>query len=277
MIFSKDKLLELNYRGIIPGPNESSESFEQRVNSIRHPRFFEQYKDHQILSWHEFDWAKSTLAQLFDISPDWAVAYYSNKGLSFWQGAVAYISSGKKPFVALQIRKQLKGGKYLFLYEKDEILSHELAHAARMAFNEEKTEELFAYWTSASSIRKLFGPIFRSPFESNFFIAFSCLSFITQTFFPHLILAQLFPLASLLMLSYYLFRLFRTRLKVNCSLKKLTSILKSKSKARATLFRLTDKEIYFFAKSSLKEILHYIKKQNKKELRWKVICFAYFS
>ncbi len=278
IVIFKEELLSLNERGIIPGPYESIVDFKKRVESIEKNRT--SIKEGKILSWSDFDWARSTASQLFDIAPDWVVAYYSNKGLKFWQGAVTYAEyDGHSPAV-IQIRKNLKNGKYLFLYDKDEILSHEIIHAARMAFNEPKTEELFAYWTSTSHFRKLFGPIFRSQLESTIFMGILCSGISLQFFLPFFSspllfsLIQLSNILSLSMLTFCLFRLYRTRLKLNQTLKKLTLILDSKQKARSVLFRLTDKEIYFFAKSSITEIMKYI--QNQEELRWQVIGSAYF-
>lgn len=274
----KKELLKLNERGIIPGPLELISDYEKRVKSIELNK--NSTGEGNKLSWSDFDWARSTVAHLFDISPDWVVAHYSNKGLRFWQGAMTYSQLDYDSSVVIQIRKNLKKGKYLFLYDKEEILSHEIIHAARMAFNDPKTEELFAYWTSTSHFRKLFGPIFRSPLESSVFMCFLGFGLFLQLFLPFLHSVFLFPLIqlsnvlSLSMLTFCLFRLYRTRLKVNRVLKKLTLILNSKLKARSVLFRLSDKEIYFFAKASKAEILEYT--QNQNELRWQVINLAYF-
>jgi len=276
---SEEELLHLNERGIIPGPSESMDDFGKRVKSIELNE--SSIEEEKKLSWSDFDWARSTVSHLFDISPDWVEAYYSNKGLWFWQGAMTYMKFKKDSSVVIQMRENLKKGKYLYLYDKEEILSHEVIHAARMAFNEPKTEELFAYWTSTSHFRKLFGPIFRRPLESNIFMSFLGFGISLQLFSPFIDSVYLLPLIqlantlSLSMLTFCLFRLYRTRFKVNRALKKLTSIVDSKTIARSILFRLTDKEIYFFAKASTSQILKYIEKQN--ELRWKVINLAYFE
>jgi hypothetical protein len=277
---SDKKLLELNALGLFPAPNETVLEFNQRVLDFKSSNEIKKFDKKDKLKWHDFDWAISTVNQLFDISPDWVSAYFSNKELRFWQGGVTLISSTGKPPLILQLRKQLKKGKYLFLYEKDEILSHELVHAARCCFNEPKTEEILAYWTSTSHLRKLFGPIFRNSLESNIFMAMVSLEVFLQVLLPiycFTFFVIFFYLSTFTMFAFLTFRLFRTRSKVNLTLKKLKIILNSKKKAMFVLFRLTDNEIYSFSKSSTQNIIKYINKQKQIEFRWKVIESAYFK
>ena len=55
-----------------------------------------------------------------------------------------------------------------YIYGRQELMSHELCHAARFPLKADKYEELLAYQSSTSTFRKLFGPMVRSAKESIF-------------------------------------------------------------------------------------------------------------
>ncbi len=67
----KNPLLELNARGIFPGPSESEEAFFERD----YP---------QVPTSAQ---ALLITARLFDAAPDWIEVKFSSKGLMPWEGA----------------------------------------------------------------------------------------------------------------------------------------------------------------------------------------------
>lgn len=267
----------LNQRGLLPLDHEDSISFLKRADKLEGQpdvRIEAPFSLGTPINWHEWDWAKSTLKELFDVSPDWVRGYYSKEKLAPWHGAMTWIL---KDFTYLiQLRPSLKKGKYLKIYDKDEILTHEAVHAVRAGLNSSKFEEFFAYWTATSLFRKIFGPLFQSPKESNIFMLLLSLLFLGQ-----LSLNPFLSLFSFLLpvgyVSFLLFRLFLRRRKINKVLLKISSLTASKNKARAILFRLTDFEIENFSKWSHKKISSFITEEAKKNLRWKVINLAYFN
>lgn len=266
-------LLEYNQRGIFPFPGESEQSYRDRLE-----RFPEKMTEEipitlkNPLKWHEWDWARSTLVELFDVCVDWPQAYYTNEKLLFWQGAMTWIfQTKKKNLCVIQLRKCLQKKKYLFLYDKDEILAHEAVHAARMPLNSSKTEEFFAYWTATSYFRKVFGPIVQKPFEATIFMGAALCIPVFQGFSVGII-----PLFFLILMGTLgLFRLFRIRKKIHKAFGRLKQMTNSSFKARAVLFRMTDEEIFNFSKWSIEEIEQYIFEKREKELRWQIINLAY--
>ncbi|EQM63050.1 hypothetical protein H359_0031 [Chlamydia ibidis 10-1398/6] len=156
---TEDDLIQLNRAGIIAGPEELKLSFFLRVEEIlnnapEYPEIFPQ-----------------RLRDLFDIYPDHLTVLYSNEGMDVWEGGCTWILNNH---VTVQLRKQLhKAARWLGIYSKEEILAHEAVHAARMKFYEPMFEELLAYQTSSSVIRRFLGPLFRSPGENYSFLLFT--------------------------------------------------------------------------------------------------------
>jgi hypothetical protein len=56
--------------------------------------------------------------------------------------------------------------KSSFFVSREEIIAHEKIHFLRSAFSEKRFEEIIAYQTSSSFLRKALGPIFQTPLES---------------------------------------------------------------------------------------------------------------
>jgi len=288
-----EKLIYLNQAGFIPGPFETEENFFERVNLAM--QFFNEkelfFKNVQIRPPFPLDdkvikplrhWVRSQLIRRFDITPDFLHIYFHNKGLSFFQGAATWLLEldNKITLPLLQLRTGLKKGKYLGIYGFDEIVSHESVHAARALFDEKIFEEHFAYMTSSSFLRRIFGPIVKNTWEIIilFILCFFVFAFV---FFPSSSLLSYVGSFSFFALlgyaSFGLIRLFKNRLFFVLALRKLKKIFKSKDTAFFVLFRLTDREIFSFAISSRKKILEYANQQKNKSLRWKVIYLAYFA
>jgi len=164
--------------GFLQGPNESDESFAKRAefcSTFRDPK-----ADDHLLGWIPL--------------------YYTNKGLSFFEGGATFIDEREGVvFPLIHLRKAFKNKDHWLFYDKEEILQHELVHAMRCTFEEPKIEEFIAYQTSKLSYRKFFGPLFTSPKEIFFFLSSLALPF----FFSELIFLAI-PLVTL---GGFLFRL----------------------------------------------------------------------
>lgn len=244
-------LLALDIAGLIPGPGETEEKFLLRVQETK-----SRYEEGEKIPEAHWDWVRELLYELFHVKPLYISAFYSNKGLTPWQGGASWIEN--KKLKAIQLRQNLKKGSYLKIYNREEILAHEAVHAARSAFNEDASEEFFAYMTSEKKYRRILGPIFRRPWE-----AWPLLLFVLGgSIWPPLYLCASFWIA----LGF--FRLMRHHLR----LKRAAALILQKTKdartTRAVLFRMTDEEIQIFSKKNLSIDL-FAKKQNC--LRWIVI------
>ena len=237
-MFEHKQLREYTKRGLIAGPNESEEAFLGRCNASN----------------------PCSSQELFSLSPDWIAVEYSNKGLLPWQGAVV-TTDGESQSVQLRAAFARKK-RYLGLYEGAEILAHEAVHAVRMAFNEPIFEEILAYRTATTRLRRFLGPVFRSAKESVLFLLT-----LPLLLFP----LGWIPFSGLLFFS--LLRLSKYQGIFSRILKQLTELLGDSTKAHAFALHLTDKEIVRFSRMSSEQIVSYVLQQDS--LRWRQVCAAY--
>lgn len=260
------QLLDLNKKGLFPGPKESEEDFLKRANQFLKSTSF---LDQECLE------SLQKAKELYDISPHWVEIEYGNLGLRFWEAAQVETTS---KYFRFQLRKSfLKQPKYLGLYCKQEILTHEFSHVGRMAFPPSKYEEFFAF-QSSSSLRKHIGPLFSSPNESFALVVLTTLSFLSDFLLRQSPYAFLFFKGLPLMyLGFLGLRLLHFRRHFSKALAKLTELVQNKDpkKAQYVMYRLTEKEILQFSKSKLKAIEEYA--QSQKELRWRLIQIAYLN
>ncbi len=262
-LINDELLFSLNKKGLFPSPGEFEKDFIKRAHDLYLKNPFSNKLFNFI-----------PLQKLFDIQPDWVDFKYTNQGLSFWEAACVEIRGDR--FV-LKLKKKLEHRPlYWGLYSVEEIGLHECCHVSRMAFREERFEEMFAYHTS-NSLRKIWGPLFRSRKEI-FALIVSLLLSVAGDLFAQGIsgLWWLLKLAPCLVLLSLTARLFiNRRIFYKCQ-RALGPFLKNKEQTLAVMFRLSDKEIISFSKKKSQWIKNYINMQ-RDSLRWKVIRHAYFK
>lgn len=285
-----EKILYWNERGLIPGPDETEEQYRQRVEYCLK-------LDQEIsnnLPFRETDkGAQSVLEESFartkkeyDIAPDWIPLFFSDYQLTLWHGGCAWIFQVDihSPTAALlQLRKAFQTSqKYLKIYDRTELISHELAHVGRMAFNEPKFEEFHAYKSSASRFRRWFGPIVQSSKESVYFVLMLILIFILDVSFIALENHNLYTFSmwiKIIPIAFILWGLTRLTLRhsqYDRCLAALKQFIKDETKAKAVIYRLTDKEITSLGKMTKDQISKYINNQQAISFRWKVLSQSYF-
>jgi hypothetical protein len=252
------ELLILNSEGLIPGPNESAENFYQRVRAVK--ECFHRQKEVQ------WQWASEQLIALYGFSPRWCSAIVSSKGLAPWQAAATWIDVKRVYTIQLRPSRWLR-----WLVDPDEILAHEAVHAARAAFNEPKSEEIFAYLTSSAKWRQVIGPLFRHPKEALILMLLvgcgAVLQVIEAVWDCPLGSSGCFFTAAILCCIWSL-RLFKMRLRFTRAARHLLPLLRDPSMVRSVLFRLTDDEIIQLAQGNTPV--------STNDLRWQVIHRAYF-
>lgn len=280
------KLLELNELGLIAGSLETKDEFLDRAayclklkaNSQNIINDFDSESSHFFLD----DPCKKTKL-LFDIAPSWVPVFFSNRGLMPWHGGAAWIfqENETSPVSAFfQLRHHFKSKKrYLGIYERQELMAHEIAHIGRMMFQEPRFEELIAYQTSQSSFRRYFGGIVRSSSESLIFISIILSLFLFDLLFilsgyeemlTSILYLKLIPLA---LVSFALLRLWNTHRTFLQAKENLKKIARDQTFVDAIIYRLQDKEIELFSSATREEMLRYI--DEKTCLRWRVIKTAY--
>ena len=96
---------------------------------------------------------------------EWVPAFYINPKFSWLFGGCAYYSMPDM-FTVVILRKSFRNRRKWLFYDRREILSHEMCHAARMATGSRVFEERLAYRVSDSGFRKRFGGLLHSPFDT---------------------------------------------------------------------------------------------------------------
>jgi hypothetical protein len=286
-MINDDQLLDLNSRGFVPGPDETAKEFLDRANYGL--KLYENWP--QVIPYENVILTTGQLSlvsfaktkPLFDISPDWIPVFFSNYKLMPWQGGAAWIFQENEnlPISAFfQMNSHFRNKQhYLWIYDRDELIAHEMSHVGRMMFEEPKFEELIAYRTSNSSFRRFFGSIIQSSTESTYFLMFVFMIFFLDLYFvafdydEAFIKIQWLKILPLSLLIFGFFRLKKRHAVFSKALKNLHSLTNNQKYADAIIYRLQDKEIELFAKSSTDEIRAYINDQ--KSLRWRLISLAY--
>lgn len=249
------ELLLFNRRGFIPGPSEREEEFLKRVESVTAA-----FAEGEWIPRSHWDWVRSHLKEVYDFEPDCLPAFYSNKNLTFWQGAASWIEGGK--LASVQLREGLRKGSYLG-YSRSEILAHEAVHAARSAFDEPAFEEFFAFLASEKWWRRAFGPIVRRPWE-------------VWGLFVSLAAGIVSPWGSLvgaLWVGIGVARLLWLHRKMRRAAKNLMAAIGDVKRTRAILVRLSDAEIDLFSRGE--NLFAYA--EGQKCLRWRLIRLAYLG
>ena len=276
---SSNELKECSERGWIPGPKEEEKAFRERIDTLNH--FYSYPPKGLDLLLTEGDWelARNITQNYFDFAPDWLVAHYSNRGLSFFQGAATWIFEKQGLRIPLiQLRKKFETKKLWRMYRRFEVLSHEAVHAARMQFDEPLFEEIFAYRTSPYFWRRWLGPLFQEPWEAYLFLGLLFIPIaveVSQFFFLEIGYISLLRFLPLAYFSLLLLRLISLRLILCLAFRKLKHFLKDPKKKWAVSFRLSDREIAQFALWSTAYLKQFIKK--KKSLRWRLLKENYFT
>lgn len=214
---------------------------------------------------------------IFGLTPQWIDVEYSNRNLTFFQGALFW-SEGTR--CGIQLRASFKSKSKLYgLYSKEELIAHEFVHALRMNFEESQFEEVLAYQTAKTSFRRFFGPLFQNKKESLLFMAFPLLLSILNLF-PYFSfyysIVYVISSAFFLFVSYLFGRLcWRQYIYKKC-LRSLIKLLDNNQKARALALALTDKEIIQFSRFETHQILKFASLQKESSTRWRQIFFFFF-
>lgn len=283
---------EWNKDGFIPGPEETENEFHKRIefcenllNNLQQiagmdlPFECEPYPSQNIL-----EEVFPLTEELYGIQPRWVPLFFSNYQLAPWHGGCAWIfqCNEETPSAAfLQLRSSfLHSSKFLKMYTRKELIAHELAHVGRMLYQEPDFEEFFAYQSSLSRWRRLFGPIVQSSKESFFFILllgicvfidFALLFLEGNMAFMGWWFTILLPLG---LMMFALGRLFYRHHLLSCCLQKLEKLY-SPLQAKHLIYRLQDVEIKHFSKISPSSIRQFIDQAAHNSFRWRFLKTLY--
>ncbi len=284
-----EKILYWNKLGLFPGPTESEEQFCHRAEyclklnqeiSNKLP-FRDEDKGTEAILAESFSQTKAN----YDIAPDWIPLFFSDYQLVLWHGGCAWIfqvDENSPTAAVLQLRKAFQTSpRYLGIYDRKELISHELAHVGRMTFEEPKFEEYHAYKSSVSWFRRWMGPIIQSSKESVYFVLLLLLIFILDVSIIALekhslyIWSMWIKAVPVLFITLGFGRLFLRHYQYNRCLAAWNQLLSDEQKAKAVVYRLTDKEIIEIGKMNQEQIKQYVSEQQNVSFRWQVIVAAY--
>ncbi len=240
--------------GWILGPLETDEELESRKLEVDSKKDFIRdgsLKAHQLTQKiYNFQFLKAPI-------------FYSNKQMLPWQGAAFWIYTEEgKSFPVIQMRTNYNRW-YFRSYDEQEILAHELVHAARFAFKEPFFEEILAYKTSSSWFHRFFGPICIIPQEATYLIILvlgGCLGFALSGWMYFLWIPFVFFLSLLVRLCVLQAIFFLATL----NLEKAGCLGIS---SLSFLFRLTDREIFTVAITPPSRLREKLLKKNSGRLK----------
>ncbi len=135
---------EWNSEGFIPGPDEAEEEFRKRVaycQNLEHHLIQQTGADFPFdlndeASKMILEEALPQVEELYGIAPRWVPLFFSNHQLAPWHGGCAWIfqlDENSPASAFLQLRAKFRNSPtYLGLYNRNELIVHELAHVGRM-------------------------------------------------------------------------------------------------------------------------------------------------
>ncbi|MBA3603355.1 MAG: hypothetical protein H0W50_06890 [Parachlamydiaceae bacterium] len=291
---SDTDLMRYNKQGLIPSPNESEEAFLSRVHTCLGLKELLKAEGDQLPFKTGISGANELLEEAFvitqdfyDMHPSWLPVFFSNYQLTPWHGGCAWIFQLQEeaPRTAfLQLRKAFAyRKKYLKFYSRTELVAHECAHVGRMAFDQERFEELLAYRSSDSWFTRWLGPIVQSAGESLMFMGSLFALFVVDLY---LILSDSYEMYLWVMwlkiipfglLIFGIGRLWQRHRVFNRCHANLKGATGSSETANHIIYRLTDDEIVNFSTLSSNEIIMVAKtNKNLSSLRWRLLTLAYF-
>ena len=187
-----EALLQLDSMGFIMGPAEGPREYVERIRllianvgkmekSLVETGTFEiegvTVLSKERISRELFAEATTVNQRLYGFSIDWVPGFFIDPFFLFGGCAFAFFPEFFAMFI---IRKSFRKSKKWFIYNRQELLAHELCHIARIALDSTLYEETFAYQVSPSRVRRVLGGLFLRPMDSYLFLGVTFLLLVAQ-------------------------------------------------------------------------------------------------
>lgn len=278
--------LTLDHSGFFPAGDEDAAAFLQRVERLHSVAAeTEQLPTNGVelgkivgfsvgevsrMSKEIKDEAAEITMPLFAFRSDWVPAFFPKKGIGMlWGGCTVETESGNPIFF---LRNSFAKRKRWFIYNRSELLAHELCHAVRGVLHDNEYEEHFAYMTSSSAFRRWMGNCFQHEWDAIVFTAPVFLLLLAQILifsgvlkwpiYPFWILAMIWPIFLVVRNIHSRNIYFRTYHKLEAA---------GFSQVQAVMFRMTSEEIHMFSRLSADELRAKLDSLSRQELRWRII------
>lgn len=280
----------LDASGFLPGIGEEPADFDARVAVIRdaHREFEEELTEQgEMTVFDEFRLhaderipasiiaeAGEVTAALYDFRTTHVPGFFVSRNVGLlWGGCM--IGDTELPFSFFLIRGAFRHRERWFLYNRRELLAHELCHSMRQPLHDVPLEEFFAYRTSPSPFRRYLGNCFIRDTDALLFVVpvFILLgAVLVQSFLLPILPSWPFWIAALAYPGYLFYRNARARRLVFRAMSKLRGF--GVEKPLAVLFRSTMPEIREFAGLKTREEFAACLEE-KHDLRWEIIKFRF--
>ena len=170
------KLAHLDSLGFLVGPKETFKDFQQRLLKLSDAlKEFEEKLEQSADEVEIFDGitvckdkripneiieeAGNVTESYYRFSITWAPGFFMSKDIGWLWGGCA-LSDAEQVLTVFLIRSNFMKKTKWFIYNRRELLAHELCHTARHVINDNMLEEFFAYQTAPSRIRRYMGNCF---------------------------------------------------------------------------------------------------------------------
>lgn len=289
---SEDKLYqiaEFDAAGILPCPGETLSDFKARLilhaevledfettlkNSGEYTLFdnFKLYENDRI-GLDIINEASAITERLYRFSINWVPGFFLSRSIGWlWGGYAIHIP--EEHITVFLIRKVFKYKPKWFIYRRQELLAHELCHAARSPLHDRQFEEYFAYQTAPSIVRRYIGNCFRTQLDAVLFLVPVLILLVAQMLETFTSLTLPIWLLWITALMFPVFLFVRNQHSRNCY-KKASSALSAAGvfDVNAVLFRCTSSEIMQIAKfkNNKEGLRNCLEQYIANELRWKII------
>lgn len=280
-------LADLDARGFLVGAEEDGPAYTARIGALR-GRFEEMEKSLSETGLYEIEGLKfpadrrippelitnvsAVTREAYGFAIDWVPGFFADQSFGWLFGGCAYYFNPEF-FAVFIIRKCFAKRNRWLIYNRDELLAHELCHVARSGLHANFFEEEFAYGLSNSGFRKTVGGLFRTGNEAFFILGAALLLLLVQIvrlfLWPALPMWPFWLLFAAI-LAYLVSRLYQLRKLIKTARRNLRPI--AGENTGKVLFRCTDSDVLDIAGLADKDALRrWLQERRADNLRWKVI------
>ena len=224
-----ERLAALDDSGLFPGPRETAEEFRERL--LYQQQAFAEL-DRELAERGEAEAFEGVVVRadcripdeiveeaaectrsLYGFSGRHVPGFFLSQGVGpLWGGcAIGDTESGLTVFL---IRSSFRARRRWFVYDRRELLAHELCHAARQCLGDLPLEGYFAYQTSPSRLRRYLGNCFIREYDAIWFVIPALLLLLADTAAKIIMPPVILPIGALMSFvggPMFLFLLFKGR------------------------------------------------------------------
>lgn len=290
-----EALARLDANGFLVAPAESFSDYLSRAEGLirfsekvtadlRESGCFELDKDFILpvenrISELIIDEAAGITMPLYGFAVFWVPGFFLSQSLGILWGGCSYSDSANNLNIFL-VRNAFATRKKWFIYRRDELIAHELCHAARNVLNDNTYEEYFAYQTSPKKMRRYLGGCFRTRLDAVLFLL-PMLILLAAQIFLSIVGRNIFPIWPFWILGsiYPAFLLIRNHWERRRIHRAGTRLRKAGVRqVNAVLFRSCTTEIKELAKlRDAQQVIKYIDDRAENELRWQIIRYRFVT